>query len=216
MLTLTNITKEFETKSLYNGLSFKIKKNDFFAILGDSGSGKSTLLNIICFFDYITKGEYYFEKTLITKKNTVKQSRIRNERFGFIFQNYNLLDGYTGIQNIMLPFLYSRKKVDQKWLSYLIKKLQIEAVLDQNITILSGGEKQRIAIARALITKPDIIVADEPTGNLDQNNADYVINILKELHQSGNTIIFVTHSDRYNSYFTNFINLNHLKGNNHE
>ncbi|WP_323703546.1 ABC transporter ATP-binding protein [Mammaliicoccus sp. Dog046] len=197
LIGLSHITKNYrsgkQNENILKGISLDINKGDFVSIVGKSGSGKSTLLNIIGLLDVDFSGEYIFEEQVINSTNDIQQSKLRNQKIGFIFQHFNLIDEYTVLENINLPFLYSNEKADKSYIEYLIKKLNLEHQVNEYACNLSGGQKQRVAIIRALANKPSIIIADEPTGSLDERNRDLILNIFKDIHQEGMTIILVTH-----------------------
>lgn len=193
-LNKSYLYEEAETPAL-RGVSFKIEKGEFVAIMGPSGSGKSTLLHILGFLDLASGGEYRFDGKTISDYTAHEMARVRNKKIGFVFQAFNLLPRASVLENVKLPLLYSdikerlwdelaRKAVEAVGLSHRIKH---EAYR------LSGGEKQRAAIARALINDPQVIFADEPTGNLDSKSGQTVMEILQKLNDSGHTIVLVTH-----------------------
>ena len=170
-------------------------KGSYISIIGESGSGKSTLLNIIGILDDGFEGEYFFDS-----KNKTKRSEyysIRNQKIGFIFQSYFLISYLNVKDNIFLPLKYSHLKQDKEKLNKrfedLIQSLNLNKIVDENVNYLSGGEKQRIAIARALINDPTLLICDEPTGNLDENNRESVLNLIKKINKSGKSVIVVTH-----------------------
>ncbi len=213
MIRLEEITMIFrtdtvETKAL-NSINFEVKQGEFVAIMGPSGCGKSTLLNIIGLLDNPTEGEYYFMDKEVAKFNEHRRADNRKGNIGFVFQNFNLIDELDVYQNIELPLLY----LDMKNLE---RKQRVQKIMEQmNIAHrshhfpqqLSGGQQQRVAVARAIVANPKLILADEPTGNLDSAHGEEVMNILKELHQNGTTIIMVTHSQRDASYAQRIVNL---------
>jgi putative ABC transport system ATP-binding protein len=199
MIELRDITKtyrkngELEVKVL-QGINLDIKKGDFVAIMAPSGMGKSTLMNIIGCLDKPTSGEYFLDGTEVDKMNDDELSRTRNKKIGFVFQSFNLLPKTTALENVELPLIYSPDNVDIKAKA----KAALEAVglgdrIDHIPSELSGGQQQRVAIARALVNDPAIILADEPTGNLDTVSSDEVMDIFKKLTLEGRTIILVTH-----------------------
>ena len=164
-------------------------------IKGKSGSGKSTLLNILGFIDKYDSGQYLFDLQKVKRK---KYSNFRNESIGFVFQNYNLISGLSVIDNIKIPYLYSKKSFDNylEHLNFLLSFLKIEDLTSKNVADLSGGEKQRVAICRALSLKPKLLLADEPTGNLDPLNKKIILDIFKQVNEYyGITILIVTHDD---------------------
>lgn len=202
MIEVKNLEKIYrgdsvETPAL-QGVSFNIERGEFVAIMGPSGSGKSTLMHIMCFLDRPTSGIYRFEGKSIDDLTDDELARLRNKRMGFVFQTYNLLARTTVFNNIRLPLTYSglRKERERN-----LVKTAVEAVgLSHRISFypnqLSGGEQQRAAIARALVSKPSVIFADEPTGNLDSKSGQQIMDILQKLNDQGHTIILVTH-ERY-------------------
>ena len=176
-------------------LSLNIDSGEFIAIIGPSGSGKSTLLNIIGLLDKQTSGEYIYNKDNINDINKKKLAKFRNENFGFVVQNFALINYYNVFENIRIPLEYSelsKKEIMDKIVD-LSKRLQIDDLLKKKPTQLSGGQCQRVAIARAMATNPKVILADEPTGSLDSKNGQIVIDSFKALNKEGTTIIIVTH-----------------------
>lgn len=202
MIALKDITKIYknehvETRAL-DGVSFGIKEGEFVAIMGPSGSGKSTLMHIIGALDTPTSGEYILDNQKVGQLGDDELAEIRNKKIGFIFQSFNLLRRTPAIKNVMLPMVYAG--VDSKKRMDLAKKLLADVDLSDKTTNLpsqlSGGEQQRVAIARALAMKPTIILADEPTGNLDTKSGAEIMDIFQKLNHEGNTIIMITH-ERY-------------------
>lgn len=188
------IMGEMEVEAL-SGVNLSIAANEFVSIMGPSGSGKSTLMNILGCLDTPTGGQYLFDSIDISSRTDDELSAIRNQKIGFIFQTFNLLPKLDALQNVELPLMYSG--VDKKDRRELAKKalirLGLESRMNHKPNELSGGQRQRVAIARALVTNPEIILADEPTGNLDTNTGYEIMEIFKELHKEGNTIILITH-----------------------
>ena len=199
MIELRNITKTYRKNgglevNVLQGVTLEIKKGEFVAIMAPSGMGKSTLMNIIGCLDRPTSGEYFLDGAEVDKMNDDEQSRTRNKKIGFVFQSFNLLPKTTALENVELPLIYSPEDVDVKAKA----KAALEAVgLGDRVhhapSELSGGQQQRVAIARALVNDPAIILADEPTGNLDSASSDEVMNIFKKLNDDGRTIVLVTH-----------------------
>ena len=200
LIKIDNITKDYVNHGLttpaLRGVSFEVKQGEFLAVMGSSGSGKSTLMHIIGFLDKLTSGEYLFEG-----KNTVgfdddKLAEIRNQKVGFIFQSYNLLARTSVLDNVLLPTIYTpnlnKKKTEEKAQS-LLKKVGLSHRVKHMPNQLSGGEQQRVAIVRALINEPSLILADEPTGNLDSKSGQEVMEVLQDLNEEKNTILMVTH-----------------------
>lgn len=211
IVELKKITKQFADKIVLDGIDLDIKENSFTIIKGESGSGKTTILNLIGLLDLSFSGEYLFDSKKILGKDFF---RIRNKYIGFIFQNYNLINGLSVIDNIKLPYLYYDGEIEDydEYLSNLIKVLKIEDIIDKDVANLSGGEKQRVAICRALSLKPKLILADEPTGNLDLPNKKMVMEILRNINKDfGITIIIVSHDDIFDEVASNILYLRNGK-----
>ncbi|OGJ48171.1 macrolide ABC transporter ATP-binding protein, partial [Candidatus Peregrinibacteria bacterium RIFOXYA2_FULL_41_18] len=183
-----------ETHAL-SGATFKIHKGEFVAIIGHSGSGKSTLMNIIGFLDTVTRGEYFFEDKNVTSYTEDELASIRNKEIGFVFQSFNLLPRTTAVDNVRVPLIYAgvpdKEQVDRS--IEALKSVGLENRLNHVPNQLSGGQQQRVAIARALINNPSIILADEPTGNLDSKSGVEIMKIFKNLNDEGHTVILITH-----------------------
>ena len=198
MIHLTNIHKTYQGAQplhVLKGIDLHIGKGEFVAIMGASGSGKSTLLNILGILDDYDEGEYRLDGTLIRNLSETKAADYRNRMIGFIFQSFNLISFKDAMENVALPLFYqgiNRRKRNQLAMEYL-EKVGLTEWAHHMPNELSGGQKQRVAIARALITQPRIILADEPTGALDSKTSLEVMQILKDLHKQGMTIIVVTH-----------------------
>lgn len=213
MLRLENIKKSFSTDEIetvaLNGVSLEVKEGDFLAIMGPSGCGKSTLLNIIGLLDVPNEGKYYLNDREVSTLNENDRTRLRRGTIGFVFQCFNLIDELNVEENIELPLTYIGTKKDERkrLVSELLKKLNIGHRATHFPQQLSGGQQQRVAIARAIISKPKLILADEPTGNLDSQNGKEVMELLKQLHEEGATIIMVTHSQRDALYADRIVNL---------
>lgn len=194
-LSKTYVDEGAATKALREA-SFEISSGEFVAIMGSSGSGKSTLMHILGFLDKPTNGEYFFDEEDVSKFNDDKLAEIRNLKIGFVFQAYNLLARTSVLDNVLLPTIYtphlSRKQNEQN-ARRILEKLGLSHRLAHRPNQLSGGEQQRAAIARALINEPRLILADEPTGNLDSKSGQEVMEILQDLNEDGHTIIMVTH-----------------------
>lgn len=178
-----------------NGITLDIPKHKFVAIMGASGSGKSTLLHLLGLLDRPTSGHYYFDGQDTTGLAAADLARIRNEEIGFIFQAFHLLSRATVLENVILPLQYSDLPVSQhvSKASAALEQVGMLHRLHHKPDQLSGGEKQRCAIARALVNNPQLIFADEPTGNLDSKNGELVMNLIDELHAAGHTIVMITH-----------------------
>lgn len=201
VLKLENIYKSYHQANkkleILNDFNLTVEKGQFAAITGPSGSGKTTLLNIIGLIDNLDRGELYLNGEDIINLNSDKKNQIRRENFGFIYQNYNLLENFNAIENVSLPLILNGVKRDEAFnRAYNIMKIfSVENRLSLFPNSLSGGEQQRIAISRALVNKPEIIIADEPTGNLDHVNSSKVFNYLVNYVESENmTLIMATHN----------------------
>ena len=199
MIRLENVIKiygeDYEKKIALNNICLEIKDGEFVAVTGPSGSGKSTLLNIIGCMDIPTKGRYYLDDTDITLKTKSQIEDIRKEKIGFVFQHFALMDYYTAYENIELPLIIKNiKRSERKRLvNEQLKLLGIEEVKDHIPSKMSGGQRQKVAIARALVSGCNILLADEPTGALDQATGREVMELLKEINKRGTTVIIVTH-----------------------
>ena len=209
-IKLTRIfrTDEVETTAL-NEVSFEIKQGEFVAIMGPSGCGKSTLLNILGLLDNPSKGSYYFLGKDVAGSTERQRAGLRKQNIGFVFQNFNLIDELTVFENIELPLIYlgmpskeRRARVDE-----VMAQMQISHRAKHFPLQLSGGQQQRVAVARAVIARPALILADEPTGNLDSVHGEEVMNLLSQLNSQGTTIIMVTHSQRDAEYSQRVIRL---------
>ena len=202
LINLKNITKDYQTgevvTSVLKGVSFEINNGEFVAIMGSSGSGKSTLMYILGFLDAPTSGEYYFEGQDTLKLDDDKLAEFRSEKVGFIFQSYNLLQRTSVLDNVMLPTTYLRncnlKEAEDNAVK-LLKRVGLGHRLNHRPNQLSGGEQQRVAIVRALVNNPRLVLADEPTGNLDSHSGEEIMEILQSLNKEGRTIIMVTHEE---------------------
>ena len=170
-----------------------IHEGEMVAIMGASGCGKSTLLNIIGCLDLPISGSYRLKGDIITEKNAKQMARIRNEQFGYVIQDFALVTEDTVWENVLIPLDYSPKKISKKQVDDLLKKFGLNKMKKTRVSLLSGGEQQRVAIVRALVNEPDIILADEPTGSLDSATGEEVIKILREVCSSGKTVLVVTH-----------------------
>ena len=199
IIELRNIKKSYDMGEecfwALNGIDLDIKDNDYMAIVGSSGSGKSTLMNLLGCLDYPTEGDYKLKDLNIANLSENELAKIRNQEIGFIFQNFNLLPRATAIQNVMQPLIYQglSKSKRLKLASDALEKVGLNDRMKHLPNQLSGGQRQRVATARALVTKPSILLADEPTGNLDSNTTKEIMALFEELHDSGQTLIIVTH-----------------------
>ena len=201
-------TEEVETHALIN-VSLEVKQGEFVAIMGPSGCGKSTLLNILGLLDRPTDGQYFFDGKDMCALPEKERNVIRRGTLGFIFQSFNLIDELTVEENIELPLLYMKVPADERKrrITDALKRMAIEHRAKHFPSQLSGGQQQRVAIARAVVMQPKIILADEPTGNLDSKNGLEVMGLLRELHREGTTIVMVTHSARDAAYSDRIVNL---------
>lgn len=201
-------TEEVETYALRD-VDIHVKKNEFVAVMGPSGCGKSTLLNIIGLLDNPTEGKYAFNGTEVSKLKEKNRTDFRKGNIGFIFQSFNLIDELNVYDNVELPLLYLKMKASEraKRVDEVLTRMKIGHRAKHFPQQLSGGQQQRVAIARAVIANPGLILADEPTGNLDSKNGIEVMNLLSELNQDGSTIVMVTHSNRDAGYAHRTINL---------
>ena len=188
-IQISHLQKSY-TRPVLTDINLEVTNNSYVTIVGKSGSGKSTMLNILGLVEGYDAGEYRFNGTLI--RNGIDYARLRLENIGFIFQSYNLIPTLSCKENILLPTLYNRRNQVQSF-DELVELLDLEPLLSQRVTTLSGGEKQRVAIARSLILDPCLILADEPTGNLDPKNRDIIMNLLRNEHEKGRGIILITH-----------------------
>lgn len=199
MINLENITRNFEnnknTITALNGISLNVKKGDMISIMGPSGSGKSTLLHIIGCLDTPTTGSYQLNSTDVTLFSDKERAKIRNKVFGFVLQQFALIEEETALENVAIPLLFSKTsllKIEKK-AKDMLKLLNIDSLSEKKVKTLSGGEKQRVAIARALVNNPDIILADEPTGALDSKTTQHIMELFTTLNKNGKTIIIITH-----------------------
>ncbi|HLO60289.1 MAG TPA: ABC transporter ATP-binding protein [Bacteroidales bacterium] len=200
MLKTTGLTKIFRTDEVettaLNRVNFQAQQGEFVAVMGPSGCGKSTLLNIIGLLDAPSGGEYYFMDRDVSSYRENQRTDLRKGNIGFIFQSFNLIDELTVFENIELPLLYLRisAKDRKKKIEAVLERMQLTPRKNHFPQQLSGGQQQRVAIARAVVTNPKLILADEPTGNLDSSNGEEVLKLLEELNHDGTTVIMVTHS----------------------
>lgn len=201
-------TDEVETTAL-NEVSFEINKGEFVAIMGPSGCGKSTLLNILGLLDNPSEGEYYFLDNEVAKFSEKQRARLRKQNIGFVFQNFNLIDELTVFENVELPLIYlgMHAKDRRARVEEVLEQMQMSHRKKHFPLQLSGGQQQRVAVSRAVIAKPSLILADEPTGNLDSVHGEEVMNLLVDLNQNGTTIIIVTHSQRDAEYSQRVVRL---------
>lgn len=213
MLSLQNVSKVFRTEAMettaLNEININISKGEFVAIMGPSGCGKSTLLNIIGLLDDITSGEYYFIDEEVSKYKERQLAQVRKKSIGFIFQSFNLIDELSVFDNVELPLLYQKVPAAERKerVEKILEKVGIATRRDHMPQQLSGGQQQRVAVARAIVGEPNLILADEPTGNLDSTNGEDVMNLLTQLNEEGTTIVMVTHSQSHAEYAQRIINM---------
>ena len=213
MIKTVNLQKIFRTEEVQtlalNGVNIEVNEGEFVAIMGPSGCGKSTLLNILGLLDNPTAGEYYLNGTEVSKYTEAQRTSLRKGVIGFVFQSFNLIDELNVYENIELPLLYMGVPTAER-------KRRIEQAMERMAIMhrakhfpqqLSGGQQQRVAIARAVVANPKLILADEPTGNLDSKNGKEVMDLLKELNKEGTTIVMVTHSQHDAGFADRIINL---------
>lgn len=201
-------TDEVETISL-DKINLTVREGEFLAVMGPSGCGKSTLLNILGLIDNPSSGEFYFLGKEVSNYTERQRAELRKQNVGFIFQSFNLIDELTVQENIELPLLYQKLSATErkKRAIEVMEKLQIAHRAKHFPQQLSGGQQQRVAVARAVITQPKLILADEPTGNLDSRNGDEVMDIIKSLNALGTTVIMVTHSPEHAQHAERVVNL---------
>jgi putative ABC transport system ATP-binding protein len=213
MIKITDLQKFYRTEEVetiaLNNLSIEVKKGEFVAVMGPSGCGKSTLLNILGLLDDPDGGSYLFNGIEVAKFNERMRSDLRKHNIGFVFQSFNLIDELSVFENVELPLIYTKVKAAER-------KRRVEEVLDKMQIMhrrnhfpqqLSGGQQQRVAVARAVVNNPKLILADEPTGNLDSSNGNEVMQLMTELNEQGTTIIMVTHSEHDARYSHRIIRL---------
>jgi putative ABC transport system ATP-binding protein len=201
-------TEDVETTAL-NNVDIEIKAGEFVSIMGPSGCGKSTLLNILGLLDNPSDGKYHFLEHEVSKYSERQRAMLRKQNIGFVFQSFNLIDELTVFENVELPLLYlgvSSKDRKEK-VNSVLEKMEIMHRVNHFPQQLSGGQQQRVAVARAIVGDPKIILADEPTGNLDSSHGDEVMKMLSELNENGTTILMVTHSPTYAEYGNRVIHL---------
>ena len=199
MIRMLNIAKRYQmgdqSVTALDGVTLRVKRGEFVAIIGPSGSGKSTLMNITGCLDAADEGEYYLDGEAVDTLSERKLARIRNEKIGFIFQGFNLLNRLTALENVELPLIYRGIPSGQRRKRALeaLEQVGLTARMKHKPAELSGGQQQRVAIARALAGDPGLILADEPTGNLDSHTGDDIMSLLRGINDRGNTIVLITH-----------------------
>lgn len=205
MIEVDHLSKTYrrtqgEAVSALKAVSFQIAPGEFVVVRGPSGSGKSTLLHILGCLEQPTSGSYRLDGEDVSGYSDIQLSRLRNSKIGFVFQSFNLLARTTALENVETPMVYGDGHIDRKRAMAALDRVGLLARANHFATELSGGEQQRVAIARALINRPGLILADEPTGNLDLNVGREVMSLLKDLNREGSTILLVTHDDAVASY----------------
>ena len=197
MVELENITKIYRMGKVevpaLRGVTLSIAGGEMMAIIGASGSGKSTMLNVIGLLDRPTSGRYLFDGVDVSQLNDNQLAEMRNKEFGFVFQDFNLLPRATALANVELPLIYSGVHQKRERAGEALERVGLGGRANHKPTELSGGEQQRVAIARALVNNPTLILADEPTGNLDTHSSAEIMSIFRQLHQEGKTIVLITH-----------------------
>jgi ABC-type antimicrobial peptide transport system, ATPase component len=213
MLKVENLKKVFRTDEVetiaLNGVSLSIEKGEFVAIMGPSGCGKSTLLNILGLLDNPTSGSYMLLDQEVANLKEKDRTMFRKGNIGFVFQSFNLIDELTVFENVELPLIYLKIKASKRkeMVEEILKRMNISHRAKHFPQQLSGGQQQRVAIARAVVSNPSLILADEPTGNLDSKNGKEVMDLLTELNKEGTTIVMVTHSQHDASYTHRILNM---------
>ena len=213
MIKTVNLQKVFRTEEVQtlalNNVNIEVNEGEFVAIMGPSGCGKSTLLNILGLLDNPTEGEYYLNGTEVSKYTEAQRTSLRKGVIGFVFQSFNLIDELNVYENIELPLLYMGVPASERKqrIEQAMERMAISHRAKHFPQQLSGGQQQRVAIARAVVANPKLILADEPTGNLDSKNGKEVMDLLKELNKEGTTIVMVTHSQHDASFADRVINL---------
>jgi putative ABC transport system ATP-binding protein len=193
VVRVENLRKEFGSVRALDGVSFRVNAGEWIAIMGPSGSGKTTLINILGGLDTPTAGQAIVDGTDVARLDEAGLTRFRAEKIGFIFQQFHLVPYLTAVENVMLA-QYFHSTTDEKEAQQSLQRVGLGDRIEHLPSQLSGGEQQRVAVARALINHPNLILADEPTGNLDEANEEIVLNLLRKLHAEGHTILMVTHA----------------------
>lgn len=213
MIKLTNLNRVFRTQDVettaLNDINLTVNEGEFVAIMGPSGCGKSTLLSILGMLDSPSSGQFEFSGTDIAGYSEKQLSQLRKASIGFVFQSFNLIDELTVFENVELPLQYQNisKSERKQRVEQILKRVAIDHRADHLPQQLSGGQQQRVAVARALVINPKLILADEPTGNLDSKNGEEVMAMLRELNREGTTVIMVTHSEKEGSYADRLVRL---------
>lgn len=213
LIKLRKITRDFQlgsqTVKVLKGIDLDINKNEYVALMGPSGSGKSTLMNLLGCLDTPTGGEYWLNGKDVSKMSDNDLAEVRNTEIGFVFQTFNLLPRSTALENVSLPMVYAGKANSERTAraTQVLTEVGLADRMDHRPNQLSGGQRQRVAVARALVNKPSIILADEPTGNLDSKTSVEIMNLFKDIHALGNTVILVTHEEEIAQHAKRIIRL---------
>lgn len=213
MINLVNICQTYQAADIQtaalDSVSLKIEPSDFVAVMGPSGCGKSTLLNLLGLLDIPKRGEYYFDGNDIARYSETQMAKLRKQNIGFIFQSFNLIDELTVAENVAMPLLYHKitRSERRARVEDALHRMNIAHRAKHRPQQLSGGQQQRVAIARAVVTQPRLILADEPTGNLDSKHGEEVMDLLTELNMSGTAIFMVTHSMQHAEYAHRLVRL---------
>jgi putative ABC transport system ATP-binding protein len=214
LIRTENLKKIYKTVNntsvAVDGLNLSVSRGEFISIMGPSGCGKSSLLNMLGFLDNISEGEYYFMGNPVSMLSETKRSRLRKGNIGFVFQDFNLIDNLTVCENIEMPLIYLKveKNLRIKKIREILSLLNITGLKDKYPYQISGGEQQRTALGRAVVFNPGIILADEPTGNLDEKNSHNIMELLSNLNKTGITILMVTHEPESAAYSGRIIRMN--------
>lgn len=213
LIKITKITRDFvlgnEIVNVLKGIDLEINKGEYVALMGPSGSGKSTLMNLLGCLDTPTSGTYILNGKDVSEMHDDDLAEIRNKEIGFVFQTFNLLPRTTALDNVALPMIYAgfSKSERKARAEEVLNQVGLADRMDHQPNQLSGGQRQRVAVARALVNKPSIILADEPTGNLDSKTSEEIMKLFSDIHQSGNTVILVTHEEEIAAYAHRIIRL---------
>ena len=213
LISLEQINKTYvlgeQTVHALKGVDLKIQKGEYLALMGPSGSGKSTLMNIIGCLDSPTSGKYWLNGKEVSQMSDSDLSEVRNTEIGFVFQSFNLLNRLTAIENVALPLVYAGIPVSERIqrAQFVLEKVGLKDRMKHKPNELSGGQRQRVAVARALINNPSLLLADEPTGNLDTKTSHEIMALFNEIHESGNTIVLVTHEEDIANHARNIVRM---------
>ena len=213
MIKLHNLSKVYRTSDVettaLNSVNLEIDRGEFVAVMGPSGCGKSTLLNVLGMLDSPDSGSYVFLDSEVSRRTERELAAVRKQHIGFIFQSFNLIDELTVAENVALPLLYHKTPVAERnqAVREVLERVKIAHRADHRPQQLSGGQQQRVAVARAVVTQPKLILADEPTGNLDTTNGEEVLNLLEQLNSEGTTIVMVTHDRGHADHAGRVVNM---------